>query len=184
MNYSKLDSGHDQKLKILDDALKKNAILLNSSENARKTLESKLKQAEDQTRQFEAKLVSRPYIRVHDSCTSHDLACYHHRYVYNKIYLCNMLYQYLWLSCCALRRECFMIYLLYGRCRVNLEWMPLPPISSWTHCGCSIRQNSCRIDVLVCLLETWIVPCYLHAMFESEMSTCKTHCTSSVSRVQ
>jgi len=38
----------EQKVKILDDALKQNVMMLNASENARKTAESKLKQFDEQ----------------------------------------------------------------------------------------------------------------------------------------
>ena len=47
-----------QKLRVLEDALKQNVMLMNTSENARKTLESKLKQSEEHTQKLEAKLVS------------------------------------------------------------------------------------------------------------------------------
>jgi len=47
-----------QKTKVLDDALNQNVIKYNSTENAKKNLELKVKQLEDQISRMDASVVS------------------------------------------------------------------------------------------------------------------------------
>lgn len=47
-----------QKVQFMDDALKQNALLLNASENSKRTLEVKLRQAEDKLNKLDSQMVT------------------------------------------------------------------------------------------------------------------------------